>query len=65
MGNSCLNSKVTFEDALYVKTSSVTKAVGNQNNDAVGIIALNADTITNGIFSGTLTGVLSANAPAA
>ena len=59
------NSKVTFEDALYVKTSSVTKAVGNQNNDAVGIIALNADTITNGIFSGTLTGVLSANAPAA
>ena len=60
------NSAVTFEDALYVKTVSVTKAVGNQKGtDAAGTIALNADEVTNGAFGDTITDVLSENAPAA
>ena len=60
------NSKVTFEDTLYVKTSSVTKAIGNQKaSDAAGTIALNADNVTNATFGDTMNDVLSANAPAA
>lgn len=60
------NSAVTFEDALYVKPDSVTKAVGNQNGtDAAGTIALNADKVTDGTFGDTIADVLSENAPAA
>ncbi len=69
LGNAPSSSAYTptfkFDNCLYVKTDTVTKAVGNVSTDPAGVTVLDSTAWASGATFGTPITVLSANAPSA